>query len=376
MRKYNQDEQDMAVRGAANGSAADAPPKRSLGLYRTLLAVAACVATVVLVVWIGWTSGSYVDDKIGAHKAIVIVVEGLHPEMLDFATKSHKAPFITELVSHGAVYGSLAVPSTVADQLAAHQAILTGLTPLQSGVYSSNDFNKYANATSFLRLARNAELKTSLIAPEGLFSGSSFENGRCRPLGVLDAECVGLACPSDDAASYCNANWRFKTSESLTSAASSTLRNEDYILSKIEASTSARMDVVYVELSNFAAAGGASKDLSTNSLAAISEMYVTDALVGRIASHLAARSAAKRENWLLFLTSEANNAYRKAPFLIANFNDGAPKAVTQPAAAASILDVYPTIVQWMGLSPYGAAKYNGTILGICAKNGRTLVQGC
>lgn len=372
MRKYNQNEEDLKLRN--NGAEAEqkTTPKRSLGFYRTVLAIATCVTTVTVLLWVGFSSGSYIEDKVGAHKAIVVVVEGLHPEMLEFAAKSNKAPFISELVSHGAVYGPLAVPDSVADQLAAQQTLLTGLTPLQTNVFSSSDFNKFTNVSTFLRIGRESDLKTAIIAPESMYSGQSFENGRCKPLGILDAECVGLACPGNDTASYCNAAWRFKTTEDNNEKT----RNEDYIYTKIESATSAKMDVVFVTLSNFAAAGGAAKDLSVNNLAAISEMYVTDTLVGRIASHLAARSAAKRENWLLVLTSDANNAYRKAPYFIANFNEGAPVAVKQPTGTATILDVFPTVMKWLGLSPSNVGRYNGTILGICNQNGRTLLQGC
>eukprot|EP00744_Colponema_vietnamica_P012168 GILI01017081.1.p1 GENE.GILI01017081.1~~GILI01017081.1.p1 ORF type:complete len:374 (+),score=62.07 GILI01017081.1:136-1257(+) len=373
MRKFLDDEVPGAKIVMNGERKQEAPPVRNLGLYRTLIAIVSAVATIIIVICVSITSGgSNIEDR--TKKVVVLVVDSLHPDMLSFAAASNKAPYFSELVSHGSVYGTLSVPDSIQSQIAAQMAILTGLSPIQTQVNSSADFSQLKSFSSFMKLGRNSDVGTTLIAPSSMFStGKNTTDGKCNNLGLLDAECHGFSCASnttDTSKLYCNGLWRFQTCEDSDPET----RNEEYIYNHVANAASAGLDLVYVELSNFAS--GSAKDTSTNNLAAISEMYVTDSLIGRIGSLLAHRSGLTAEDWLFVVTSDGNNLYRKSLYFISEFNHGAPVALKQPTGNTTILDVFPTVVEWLKLSTADAALYGGSILGICSQSGRTVAQGC
>ena len=379
----------------------DAAANRVPAIARILIAIAALVISVIMVAIVSGSSGtSYKVVGGQSPRALVINIDQLSPVVLDYARASNKAPYINELITLGSAYASVqagysapkGTPPT--SMLGAQAALLTGVPESVTGITTAANLESMTNFTTFLRAIKSASLDVVSIVPEYTVSKATVvgndTTATCTNVGIFDAECTGLKCPSSVSAP-CSTSDIYTTSNTIEGG-----RVEDAIMSKTAHAMSNGKELIYIQLDSYAKTASKSEDLKVGltNMASISEMYMVDAFVGRIAKLIASRTINAAENWLLIITSEGMNSAMKAPLVISVFSTGAPVAlnpivdanVTSDAAvsaegtpvhAASTLDVLPTIAQWfdIALGYVSKAAYTGVSQAICAK-GTLMKDGC
>lgn len=331
-------------------------------VYRGLIGVTAVVAIVVGLLLVSFTSGSD-DGPAGSKvpKAIVVIVPGLNSLVLESAMNSNKAANLAGLISSGAAYGQIS--TNVSDTTAALVTILTGTAASFHNVSNSASLGafKASTATSFLRFVNEASLKSTLIASANYYSGSTYNtSGQCATVGVLDAECSGLACPSTDSAAFCNSATRVIVSNDDSALMSTTI-------SAAFSTAAPGNSLVTIVVDAFTSL----RDLDDNSLRVLSATALLDGVVGQLVLAAAQRSYKADENWLLALVGDGVNSAQKAPLVVAPVSAGSVmRAKAINTATGNIVDIFPTIASWFNL-PSTSTTVVGAVQGICG-DGRTV----
>lgn len=376
---------------------------QSPAIARILIAIVVVILSIILVAVVSYTSGtSYKVAGGQSPRAIVLNIDKLSPVVVEFARNSNKAPYLNELITLGSAYSAVqagygSVKGTPPTSfIGAQSALFTGMSESVTGISTSSDLGAMVNHTTFLRAIKAASLDVTAIVPEYTMTKSTTTtdaNGTstttCNNVGILDAECYELACPTGDAAfASCS------TTDAFATCATSGSRVEDFIMSKTAQAMANGKELIYIQLDSYSNTAALDEDLriGLTNLASLSEMYMVDALIGRIANLLASRTAAATENWLFIVTSEGMNAVLKAPLLVSVFATGAPVAVkpiadaihntttevgTVAVHAASTLDVLPTIAKWfdIALEYVSSGTFVGASQGLCYK-GALMKNGC
>lgn len=332
-------------------------------LFRGLIGVSAVAAIVIGLLLVAATAGSFAGPAGSKQpKAVVVVVPGLNPDVVESAMASYKASSLAGIVTSGAAYGRIA--ANASDTTAALVSLLTGTAIAFHNVTNSSSLNvlKSSDATTFMRYLNQASLKTALVASERFFSGSTYDStGKCSSVGLLDAECVGLACPTD-ATAYCNSATRNILSNQITALMSTTI-------SDAFSTAAPGNSLVTVVVDAFA-------DLrreDDNSLRALSAVSLLDGVIGQIVLAVEQRSYQTQENWLVTVVGDGVHSAQQAPLFVIPVSSGSViRASPINTASGNIVDVFPTIAKWFNLPVFPSVV--GTSQGICG-DGRS-VSAC
>lgn len=324
--------------------------------YRALLGVLTLLIIAAVFLAVAITSGSRSSGSTSVvPKVVVILAPGFNPIIAESAMASNKAPNLALLTAAGGSYGR--VSSNATDATAALVSLLTGSPVNYHNVTSFDSISAFYNgAPSFLRYARTASLRTTVVSSAKYFSlGSTLAgSANCGSIGVLDAECVGLSCAGSDSTSYCNALTKFVVANDATALMGSTIATAFG-----DTADSREMTLV---LTN-AFEGNRNDD--DNSLAALSSAALLDGVVGQILVNVAQRSYVNSENWLVIVAGDGVNTLQQAPFFVGAYTSGAVATLSalRSPSVANIVDVFTTALAWLGIpNPVGAV---GVAEGIC-----------
>lgn len=322
--------------------------------YRAILAVGTVVAIIVACITVVLTSGGSTVAGRVVPKALVVVVPGLNPTVLESAMASNKAPNMAMLAAAGGTYDRVAANSS--DPTASLISLLTGTPVAFHNVTDASRLSAFYNgAPSLLRYAKTASLRTSVIASEKYFSAGGYLAGSatCATVGLLDQECIGAACPNLDSSSYCSALTKIvlPNDESalmgttLSTAVQGSLDARELILALVACFEDRRSD-------------------DDNSLRALSNVALLDGVVGQLALVLAQRSYQSSENWLLVVAGDGVNAQQQAPLLVAAYAAGAVANLNPiNSLNGNVVDVFATVQAWFGVpNPAGVV---GIAQGVC-----------
>jgi hypothetical protein len=334
-------------------------------MFQGLVGVFAVSAIVIGLLLVAFTSGSGAGPAGSKQpKAIVVIVPGLNPVVLESALNSNKAASLADLITRGAAYGRIAANTT--DPTAALVSILSGTAANFHNVSSSAGLSAFQSsaAASFLRFLNEASLKTTLIASANFYSGSTYNtSGQCASVGVLDAECTGLACPSGDSTAFCNSATRVIVSNDDTALMST-------IISNAFSTSAPGNSLVTIVVDAFSTL----RAMDDNSLRALSATALLDGVVGQLVLAAAQRSHNANENWLVTIVGDGVNSAQQAPLFVIPVSAGSViRAKAINTATGNIVDIFPTITSWFHL-PTASTSVVGSVQGICG-DGRT-VSAC
>ncbi|CUE71558.1 membrane-associated protein, putative [Bodo saltans] len=331
-------------------------------MFQGLVGVFAVSAIVIGLLLVAFTSGSGAGPAGSKQpKAIIVIVPGLNPVVLESALNSNKAANLAGLVTSGAAYGRIA--SNATDPTAALVSLLSGTAASYHNVSSSSALGAFQSsaATSFLRYLNEASLKTTLIASANFYSGSTYNtSGQCSTVGTLDAECAGIACPSDATSAYCNSATRVIVNNDDTALMST-------IISNAFSTAAPGNSLVTIVVDAFSSL----RALDDNSLRALSATALLDGVVGQLVLAAEQRSYKADENWLVTLVGDGVNSAQQAPLFVIPVSAGSViRAKSINTATGNIVDIFPTIASWFNL-PTTSSFVVGSVQGICG-DGRTV----
>ena len=344
---------------------------KATGLYRIVIAVSVVVAIVIALFAVAMTSASSTKTSNGLSRAIVIVVPGLNPLLLESAALDGRTPNIANVLVNGGTYRRAA--SNTTDRVSALATMLTGTSADYHNATSKvNGMLSLANIDppTFLRSAKDSSVPPATFASSSWYSNGTLDgNLQCTNVGLLDVECFGQACASGDSCNSVRQQWicpdvtSIAVDTSITSTILSTAALDHWQLFFVA------LDFLnsFASLDGSAAAGTASSFLE-----AYSNLALLDAFVGQLTLMMSERSDVQKENWLLVLTGDGASTAQQAPLVVGAFRNGVQlagmsqsgkAAISEPTTTSNVADVYTTVMTWFGLPI--PVRNAGTAVGIC-----------
>lgn len=312
-------------------------------LRRTVIVTALIFLLIACLAVVSSTAQEYEgpEDTTSQPKMVMIVADGLTPDIMENSLRSNKAPFTRLLNSSGGIYGYLSTPAGTGSPLV---RLLTGTANTASATLSG--------ATSFLGVLKKYGKKPVVLAPTSYWSSNQIGSGTaCTHVGLFDSECNGTECPADNENAYCNAFYKI-----IACDGSAELYRED-IIKAFQKTVEISADILYVQLSNFMKEESASVNYSSV-LQLYSEMNLIDGAMGQLVLSLAERTRATTENWLIVVTGSGARA-TQTPMVMAAYSRGQLLQLND-LGRASTTDIYNTVLRWFGVS---TAEDN--LIGIC-----------
>jgi hypothetical protein len=284
-------------------------------------------------------------------KMVMIVTKGLSPDIVSHAMNSNKAPFTRILSNLGGSYDSINAATAASSNRMVN--LLTGS--------ASETKTTLSGLKSVLRWLKEEKKTVVVAAPSSYWSSGTAGATTCAQVGLLDTECSGTACPSENAAAYCNAKYKFVTCNDRAQL------YKDELPTAFEKAINLSADVLYFQVDGIAEA--AANDLEGLSRER-SEVNLLDSAVGRVAMALSLRSADAAENWLMIVTSDGANSKNKAPLLVVAYSNGKMLQLNSIPSGATTSDVVNTVKMWFEAKDADSKR----LLGICS-SGAT-VKNC
>lgn len=362
-----------------------------LNCCRAIAPIFASIGTIILLLWIGLSSGTYTGGS--APKVALVVFEGLRGDLFQQALIADgKLPFLKALLqpdvssyatcvgvddpncartqsgsSFGAGYTFGAAPGIA--------SILTGVNSQRHAVTNNSVMTAYAKtAVSYPSLPmhlRSKGLRTAAVGTAKLLT-TLADDGTCSSFGVLDYECGVDLVQRCFRSSACNLDARVLTP--MTAAFGEEEINMGQGITDALAEDPSLLIFHTSKLARGAADASRpafSYDLSSAEYMA--ELYQLDAVIGQLTTELRTRAQMYRENWLLIGTS-AHGGKGKVTGTVAGWDEiipffvapltAAPIKLNPLASPASQMDVYPTVLQWLGVEGPNVT-FDGQVQAIC-----------
>lgn len=363
-----------------------------LSCCRAVAPLFTVISTLILLVWVGMTSGTYSGSS--TPKVALVVFEGLRGDLFQQTLIAEgKLPFLKALLQPDV--SSYATCVGIDDPLCARTqtgagfgagytfgaapgiaSILTGVNSQRHMVTNDTTMTAYATtAATYPSLPMHLKskgMKTAAVGTSKLLT-TLADDGTCSAFGVLDYECGVDLVQRCFRASACNLDARVLTPTTIIMG-----EEEINMVHGIRDALVEDPSLLIFHTSKLARGAadpsrpGFSYDMSSQEYMA--ELYQLDAVIGQLVAELRARGQMYRENWLLVGTS-AHGGYGKntgtitgwdeiIPFFVAPLTSAAIR-LNPLASPASQMDVYPTVLQWLGVAGPANVTFDGQVQGIC-----------
>ena len=321
----------------------------------TIVTVLVIIVIIVIVALVAATSGTYYSTTMRTPKAIVVAVQGLNPNTFEIAMAGNKAPNLAFLVSNGGRYTRAS--TNTSSSAAALASILTGTGPFFHNVTDwTNVANIYSKLRTFLAYGKDIQLRPAVIAPPNMFSGTVADsNGICSPIGMIDAECASVGCPSVSNTAYCNVDVKQEICSGVAQL------YDEFILSTIIQQANVKSALFYVQLDLLANA----VDDTDNSLSTLSNIFLVDAFIARLSMTLSSLSLFNGESWLLIVTGDGANVMQQAPLFMTTYLQGLQASLRPFASPTQLIDIFPTVLSWFGAAVPSSIP-TGQVQGTCS----------